>query len=184
MTDALPRHPVTLEEWEALPEDSDLRFELAEGVLMMSPRPVGWHQNAVTELTYRTKHQLPDELTALAEVEVVVSEDPLTIRVPDVTIVPAVVYAENPPRYRAADARLVVEVLSPGTRRVDRVLKSSEYADAGIVQYWIVDLDEPTTLTAYILVDGDYELVAESTSPVELMVAGHPVRLDPSSLTR
>jgi hypothetical protein len=36
-----------------------------------------------------------------------------------------------------------------------------EYADAGIPNYWIVDFDKPATLTAYILVDSDYEIVAQ-----------------------
>ena len=63
-------------------------------------------------------------------------------------------------------------------------MKLSEYADAGIPQYWIVDLDGPTTLTAYVLVDGDYELVAESGGTVALDVAGHPVQLDLPALTR
>ncbi|MBW0105001.1 Uma2 family endonuclease [Pseudonocardia sp. KRD291] len=186
MTEALswPRHLLTLEDWEALPEDNGLRLELAEGVLMMSPRPVPWHQNAVTELTYGLKAQLPASLIALAEVEVVLSDAPLTIRVPDVTVTSTAVFDGNPPRYRADDVSLVVEVLSEGTRRVDRVLKSSEYADAGIGQYWIVDLDAPTTLTAYVLVDGEYELAGEATGNLDLTVAGNPVRLDLESLTR
>jgi Uma2 family endonuclease len=124
-----------------------------------------------------------DELTAVAGVEVVVSEDPLTIRVPDVTVLPSAAYAQNLPRFRAADARLVVEVMSPGTRRIDRVLKASEYADAGVPQYWIVDLESPITLTAYLLVDGEYEVVAEGTGPMDLVVVGVSVRIDPASLT-
>lgn len=179
-----PRHLLTLEEWEALPEDNALRLELAEGVLMMSPQPFLWHLNAVTELTYRIKAQLPPELIAVAEPEVVLAEAPWTIRAPDVVVTRTAVYESNPPRLRAEDVYLAVEVLSDGTRRVDRVLKFSEYADAGIAQYWIVDLDEPTTLTAYVLVDGDYELVAECTGAVDLDVAGHPVHLDLAALTR
>ena len=151
---------------------------------MMSPRPVPRHQNAVTELTYGLKAQLPAALIALAEVEVVLNDAPLTIRAPDVTVTSTAVFEGNPPRYRAPDVSLVVEVLSEGTRRVDRVLKASEYADAGIGQYWIVDLDAPTTLTAHVLVDGDYELAADATGTVDLSVSGHPVRLDLESLTR
>ena len=181
---SVPRHLLTLEDWEALPEDNGFRLELAEGVLMMSPRPVPWHQHAVTKLTSGITAQLPDNLIALAEVEVVLIDAPLTIRAPDVTITSTAVFEGNPPRYRATDVSLVVEVLSEGTRRVDRVLKSSEYADAGIGQYWIVDLDAPTTLTAYVLVDGEYELSAEATGSVDLTAAGHPVRLDLESLTR
>ena len=43
---------------------------------------------------------------------------------------------------------LVVEVVSPGSTRTDHVLKRSEYADAGIPHYWIVDPSEPVSLLA------------------------------------
>lgn len=79
---------------------------------------------------------------------------------------------------------LAVEVLSDGTRRIDRVLKFSEYAEAGIPHYWIIDLDPSTTLTAYLLVDGEYELAAEATGSVTLDVAGHAVTLDLDALIR
>ena len=64
------------------------------------------------------------------------------------------------------------------------MLKFSEYADAGIPQYWIVDLDPPTTLLAYALVDGNYELSGEHTGRVELAVGRHPVTIDLDALTR
>jgi hypothetical protein len=46
MTLSWPNHPITLEEWEALPEDSVNKLEVAEGMLVMSPRPLSWHQKA------------------------------------------------------------------------------------------------------------------------------------------
>jgi Uma2 family endonuclease len=75
-------------------------------------------------------------------------------------------------------------VLSDGTRRVDRVLKFSEYAESGIPQYWIIDLGQPNSLTAYVLVDGDHELSGEHTGTVDLDVAGHRVTVDLAALTR
>ena len=88
------------------------------------------------------------------------------------------------PRVRAADVLLAVEILSDGTRRVDRVLKFAEYAEAGIPGYWIIDLDEPASLRAFTLVGDAYELSGEFSGPVTLDVAGHPVAVDPSGLTR
>lgn len=184
MTLSWPNHLLTLEEWEALPEDEALRLELAEGVLVMSPQPCSWHQKAAMRLGYRLDEQLPSLLTALTDVEVVLARQPLTIRVPDIVVTRTACYEANPPRYPASDIVLAVEVLSDGTRRVDRVLKFSEYADASIPQYWIVDLDPPTTLTAYLLVDGEYELAAENTGSVTLDVAGHAVTLDLGLLLR
>ncbi|HXV92841.1 MAG TPA: Uma2 family endonuclease [Pseudonocardia sp.] len=74
------------------------------------------------------------------EVEMVVVHEPLTIRVPDLVVTHTALYESNPPRLDAADVLLAVEILCDGTRRVDRVLKLSEYAEAGIPRYWIVDL--------------------------------------------
>ena len=42
--------------------------------------------------------------------------------------------------WRGAD--LVVEILSPGNADHDLVTKRTEYAEAGIQEYWIVDPDE------------------------------------------
>ncbi|OLT20873.1 hypothetical protein BJF78_34900 [Pseudonocardia sp. CNS-139] len=152
-----PDHMLTLEEWEGLPEHDELRLEVAEGILAMS--------------------------ITIPDAEVLVDRDPLTIRVPDVIVTGTTAYRRNPARFHASEVLLAVEVLSDGTRRVDRVMKFSEYAEAGIPQYWIVDLDEPVTLTAYVLVDGDYELSGELTGDPVLTVAGHPVRIDLAALT-
>ena len=86
----------------------------------------------------------------------------------------------------ATDVLLAVEILSDGTRKVDRILKFAEYAEAGIGRYWIVDLDEPASLRAFTLSAprNAYELSGEFTGPVTLDVAGHAVTVDPSGLTR
>ncbi len=184
MTATWPDHQLTLEEWEALREDETYRLELAEGVLSIVPKPRSHHQNAANELTYSVKRQLPRHLTALADVEVVVFRHPLTLRVPDVTVTRTALYDSDPVRYDAADVLLAVEIHSDGTRNVDRILKFAEYAEAGIPQYWMVDIGEPITLAAYVLVDGHYELSGEYTGTVVLDVAGHPVSLDLDALTR
>jgi Uma2 family endonuclease len=184
MTLSWPNHPITLEEWEALPEDSVNKLEVAEGMLVMSPRPLSRHQKAGMRLGTLFDDQLPEYLTGLIDVEVLITLDPLTIRAPDVIVTRTELFETNPPRYSSSDVLLAVEILSTGTRRVDRVLKFSENAEAGIPQYWILDLDAPTSLLAYILVDGNYELSAEHTGAAALDVAGHPVSIDLPALTR
>ncbi len=183
MTLAWPNHLLTLEDWVALGENNELRLELVEGVLGVVPQPCSWHQRAGNRITHRTDDQLPVELVALAEVEVVVADVPLTIRVPDMLVTGTDLFETNPARIAAADVLLAVEILSDGTRKVDRILKFSEYADAGIPHYWIVDLDRPTTLLAYALADGVYRLSGEHTGTAPLDVAGHAVTLDLDALT-
>ena len=54
---------------------------------------------------------------------------------------------------------LAVEVLSPSTPRIDRLLKLSRYAAAGVEHYWIIDSDGPSV--AYALsTTGTYDEVA------------------------
>ena len=175
---------LTLADWEAIPEDEQFRLELVEGVLSIMQRPLSLHQRAVVRLTTRLDEQLPPELTSMAEMEVIVTERPLTLRIPDLIVTREAVIERNVPRVDAADVRLAVEILSDGTRRVDRILKFAEYAEASIGRYWIIDLDEPASLRAFTLVGDSYELSGEFSGPVTLDVAGHAVTVDPGSLTR
>jgi Uma2 family endonuclease len=62
---------------------------------------------------------------------------------------------------------LVVEVVSPGTRKRDRLEKPAEYAAAGIPHYWRVE-QGPLHVFAYDLVDEHYELVADSAEELVL----------------
>jgi Uma2 family endonuclease len=175
---------LTLADWEAIPQDEQFRLELVEGVLSIMQRPLSLHQRAVVRLTSTLDQQIPPFITAVAEIDVVVAERPLTVRIPDVVVAREAVIETNPSRVAAADVLLVVEILSDGTRKVDRILKFAEYAEAGIPQYWIVDLDVPASLRAFTLVGGAYELSGEFTGPVTLEVAGHRVTVDPRVLTR
>jgi Uma2 family endonuclease len=62
-----------------------------------------------------------------------------------------------------ADVQLVVEIISPGSEATDTVAKRSEYAGAGIPQYWTVDQDPAQTVTMYRLDDNRYQ--AHATIP-------------------
>jgi Uma2 family endonuclease len=173
-----PDNFLTLADWNALPEDDHHRVEVVEGVLVVSPRPKPFHQRAGRRLCNSLELQLADGLCVEQEVDVVIEETPLTVRSPDVVVVPRGVFRENPPRFQAADVRLAVEVLSEGSRRTDRVMKLAEYAEAGIPRYWIVDLGAPVSMITYCLIEGAYESFGEHTGRVTLDVDGTPVRLD------
>jgi len=47
---------------------------------------------------------------------------------------------------RASEVLIVVEIVSPGSVRMDNKTKRHEYADAGIPHYWILDVDKPVSL--------------------------------------
>ncbi|KXP00522.1 Uncharacterized protein conserved in cyanobacteria (plasmid) [Tsukamurella tyrosinosolvens] len=176
-------HLYSFDEWCELPEDERLKIEVVEGVRTVSPRGYAFHQRALHRLLARLEEDLPRRLAPLAEVDVVLTREPLTVRIPDIVVADSAVVDANPARLTGQDVRLAVEVLSAGTRRVDRVMKFAEYAEAGIQHYWIVDLDPPTSLRAFTLVDGAYEADGEFSGVQVLQVAGHPVRLDLTALT-
>ncbi|MEV6908230.1 Uma2 family endonuclease [Amycolatopsis sp. NPDC051071] len=165
---------VTLADWASMPRN---RAEVADGVLVMPPSLGARHQLAVTRLAYWLDGRLP----ALAAVELLIAEEPLTLRVPDVVVTSLTDL--NVPRVSPEDVRLVIEVLSEGTVRTDRVTKFSEYAEVGIEHYWIVDLDAPVSMVTYRLVDGEYENFGEHTGKVSLDFDGVPLTLDLNALT-
>jgi Uma2 family endonuclease len=182
-------HPLTVADYLALPEDSNARLELQEGSVVMSPRPAFRHQKCINKMFSQLDGQISDDLDMASEVEVdlklVPDTHPGTVRVPDLVVV-----------HRAAAERLdidggplqpdevvlAVEVLSPGSRRTDSVIKHSEYADAGIGHYWIVDLDEGPSLTAHHL-GGEFGYVgAEPVKGVFETDTPFPARVDLTQL--
>ncbi|GAA3675472.1 Uma2 family endonuclease [Lentzea roselyniae] len=160
-------HLVSLDEWDAMPEDKNL--ELVDGVLRVVPAALPPHQKAQNRLAYWLDEQLPNGLTAYADVDVTLdSSDRPTVRRPDVVVVTTEAAVRGPKRFAAADVVLAVEIVSPGSERADRVTKPTQYAKVGIAHYWLVELDEPVRLVAFELVDGVYEPVQEGTGKVEL----------------
>jgi len=160
-----PDHLLTLDEYDALPEDNARHYELLDGVLVASPRAGSFHQELAFYLMMELYRQLPREWKVIYDVEVVLRPSfPPTLRAPDIVVVPAERAKTKPKRYNASDVLLAVEVISPGSRSTDTSIKREEYAKAGIPHYWVIDLDEPLSLTAYHLAGelGYQEAPAES----------------------
>lgn len=151
----MPTQPLTLGDWEAIDEVESGRRELVDGVLIVAPQPTPFHNRAVFRLANLLERVLPDSQIAVAEIEVLLAEDPPTVRVPDLAVVPRSRFSTNPRRFDAADVVLAIEVVSPSTRRTDYVAKRFDYAQAGIRAYWIVDLDSAQVICLE-LVGNDY----------------------------
>ena len=151
----MPHRLMTVAEYLEIGEVEPGSTELAEGRLELSPSPEYQHSRACSKLWARLDAQLPAEWVAVEDIDVdlqlVPADQPGTVRRPDVIVArrSATGRVEQEGEvYHASDVVLAVEVVSPGSRRLDRVLKRSEYADSGIPHYWIADLDEPASLIA------------------------------------
>jgi Uma2 family endonuclease len=150
-----PAHLLTVAEYAALGEDEHGRTELMEGNLVMSPSPSFADNLALQALLMQLHAQLPDELLVSHDLDVdlqlVPPDQPGTSRRPDVLIFERAakqrVRAEGGV-LRASEVLLAVEVVSPGSRRIDNIVKRAEYQDAGIPHYWIVDIEAPVSLVA------------------------------------
>ena len=156
-----PAHLLTVAEYAELGETESGYTELVEGRLLMSPSPVPDHNYAASELLVQLRPQLPDHLEVIPDVDVdleLVSPDkPGFSRRPDLIVAQRAArqrVREGGGMIRAAEVLVVVEIVSPGSRRTDHVAKRSEYADAGIPHYWIVDLDTPLSVLACHLAEG------------------------------
>jgi Uma2 family endonuclease len=169
---------LTVEDMENMPDD-EFRYELDDGVLIVSPAPSTLHQLAVTRLTVVLSAACPSDLVVLAGVGVNISN--FQHRVPDVAVVRIgsleTVFQETPPE-------LVVEVASPRTRLYDRNRKKDVYQSFGISEYWIVDPDrDRPELTVFELRKGSYEQTAHVTGDEEYRaVLPFPVTIAPSQL--
>ncbi|MBW4720032.1 Uma2 family endonuclease [Saccharothrix obliqua] len=173
MPDHLPAH-------EALRADGGHRFEPGAGVLRRTPRPAPIHQRAAQRLAVFLDDVSPAEFAVFAGVDVLVdAAPPMTVRALDVVVVAARPEDEYPTRFDAGEVSLAVEVVSPGS--ADRRVKPPEYG--GIPHFWLVELDPPATLTAFTLVDGDYEHVAGGTGLVDVL-SPFPATVDLPGLVR
>lgn len=135
--------PLTLAEYEALPDD-DLYFdEVSRGYLVREPRPGSAHGRMVVRLTYRLQQyveQRPEVGQVYAEAGFVLAEQPLTVRGPDVAFVSAerAQHGYVPGIFHGAPD-LAIEVVSPSNRAGELLHKVSEFLEAGTTVVWVID---------------------------------------------
>jgi Uma2 family endonuclease len=154
----------TIEDVLALPEDAP-RVELREGVIGVVPSPTYGHQDIGGLLWAWLRGHTPPGYRASLATGVLIG--PRRTLEPDVLLVRRDVSDRS--HYATADqVLLVVEVVSPGTQRRDRIEKPVEYAAAGVPFFWRVEQD-PLSVYAYELGSADsYRLVASSDSELVL----------------
>lgn len=139
MVSAAERKHWTVADWEVLPDDGK-RYEIIDGELFVTPAPIPDHQRLAFEVAVRLAEYLrraPVGEMMMSPADIELAED--TVVQPDVFVVP--LDAGRRPRTWREITRLLiaVEVISPSTARVDRIVKRGRYQRAGVGEYWIVD---------------------------------------------
>jgi Uma2 family endonuclease len=154
------RRTWTYDEFAAESPESNLPTELWDGEIIMSaaPRPV--HQRIVLRVV-----QCMDEYVRLRKVgEIFVS--PIDVVMsgskavqPDVVFVSTANESIVQESCIRGAPDLLVEVISEGTWRRDRVDKKALYEQFGVAEYWIIDPDS-RLIEVFILAKGTYQLHA------------------------
>lgn len=128
------KQSMTLAEYDALEADETKRYELIDRIIMMTPRPNVAHQSVATNLIAQLAPYFRGKSCRIfAELEVHLRED---ILVPDLSII---CEPEKLTTQRCEGApTLVVEILSPGTQKLDRFTKLYKYQLGGVPEYWVI----------------------------------------------
>ncbi len=138
---AVPR-PWRYADLVALPEDQ-LRHELIDGEHILTPSPAISHQVILWNLMallapYLRANPIGTALAGPVDIKFSMS----TALVPDLVYFTGDRFARVVnEKHATAAPDLVVEILSPGTRRRDKGRKRAVYDREGVQEYWIVDPD-------------------------------------------
>jgi Uma2 family endonuclease len=191
MVVAMPVEPVissggafTYADLQRAPDDN-YRYEIVDGVLLVSAAPGRLHQRAVGRLYARLDAACPPDLEVLvAPFDVVLADD--TVLEPDVVVARRSQLTE---KNLPGPPELAVEVLSDSTRLIDLNLKKARLQRSGTPCYWVVDPSarpEEARLVAWELDDeGRYQQVAEVVGEKEFHASRpYPVSVAPASLVR
>lgn len=167
----------TVEDLWALPEaETACRIELQDGSLVVTPAPSADHQFALDRLHRALSAQLGEEFIIAWNRDVVMSTT--SMRIPDLAVIPHAAHNRTRNHVEPDKVTIAVEVVSPSTKAQDRLIKPTEYAEAGIRGYWRLELAPQISLSAYALESGRYVEVgtwqgddtARITAPVEVTI--------------
>ncbi|MPZ81215.1 MAG: Uma2 family endonuclease [Actinophytocola sp.] len=148
--------PFTVDDLEAMPDDGN-RYELLDGMLIVSPAPGRRHQKVAYRLYNVLEQACPDEFDVLGA--------PFSVRPSRTTeLQPDVLVGRDEDftdKLLPVAPVLAVEIFSPSSVLNDLNNKKAAYQRLGVLSYWAIDPEDPT-LTVFELDDaGVYQQVAE-----------------------
>lgn len=136
--DHIPPGGWTVDHLAALPEDG-VRRELLDGVLLVSPSPTNVHQTIAWRLAAALDRRCPDRFDVTQAVEIRLS--PRRSFIPDVQVTTAEAAQRGPRWFAPHEIVLAVEIVSPTSESMDRVMKPALLSKAGVLCYWRIETD-------------------------------------------
>ena len=178
-TFAMPHgRPFTVRDLADFPDDGN-RYELIDGLLLVSPSPSYHHQVVVVQLSYLLQTVQPTGFQVLTA--------PFSVQPsPDTEVQPDVLVAmedDYTPKNLPKGPLLAVEVLSPSTAIIDLNTKKALYERLGSASYWVIDPIDPSLSVFELDENGKYQQVAEVRGDAAFEATQpFPVRVAPSEL--
>jgi Uma2 family endonuclease len=131
----------TYEDYVLLPEDR--RYEVIDGELYLTPAPTPYHQAVKQRIEqFLLAHVEGRGLGQILDAPCDVVLSRFDVLQPDIFFVSAGRRSVIGEKFISEAPDLVVEVLSPGTRKRDRIFKAKRYARFGVREMWIADPDK------------------------------------------
>ncbi|MCP4157447.1 MAG: Uma2 family endonuclease [bacterium] len=143
--------------------DDEQRWEIIDGnAYNMSPTPLRIHQKISTELIRQLANQLLSKTcevyAAPFDVRLPLQDekenDISNVIQPDISVICDPEKLDKKGCLGAPD--LIIEILSPSTRRRDRLEKFNLYEIAGVKEYWLIDPEALLVETFTLGADGSY----------------------------
>jgi len=180
---AAPRYPegtglaglrMTADEFFALGETPE-RYELIDGVVVMSPSPIPDHNEILAEVVFQLKRFAWENHGVRVFPETDLQLGAGLVYQPDVAVY-------GPGRLKGRRARLdtppdlIIELLSPSSRSADLITKRGDYEAFGVGEYWVID---PQGVTPKVWRRSGGKLVESATDLRSIECAAIPgLRLD------
>jgi Uma2 family endonuclease len=156
---------LTYDDFLLFPDDG-LRHEIIDGAHYVTPSPNQRHQELVLRLCLALGNHLEDRPDRghlfVSPFDVVFSfhdvvEPDLVFVAPDQFDILTAKNIQGTPA-------LVIEILSPSTRKRDREVKRQLYARTGVREYWLVDPDTNAVTVHRRTADGAFPVVGHLTA--------------------
>nr|WP_312576998.1 Uma2 family endonuclease [Sedimentibacter sp.] len=138
----------SLKEFNDLEVKDEMKYELIDGIVLMSPSPSYKHQEIMSRLNLEIGSYLKGKnCKVFTEVELEFNNNVL---IPDISIICGL---ENTDFQRYKNAPdIVIEILSPSSQYTDTFTKLYKYELFGVKEYWIAN-PKIETITVYNFVN-------------------------------
>lgn len=191
-TERWPRQgEYTVDDYLAIPDD--IRVELIDGVIYDMGAPRRPHQHILGQLFYEfqtcsNEHGNNCEVL-FAPYDVRIDGDDKTMVEPDLMVIcPGHEYQNE---YTASDKGLryngapdlIAEVLSPSTRTKDCTIKLRKYMNAGVREYWIIDIKNRKVIV-YCFEDDELPTQYSFDDTIPVGISGGKCSIDFSKVSK